>query len=109
MGLTVSRQTAKNLNVNRQKRPKFTVDRQKGVVISRQTALKSFKSEYFSCSSRTVGSQRIFLTGTTGFHVPKYTHFTVFSTHLLLTDIYFLLTLQLSSIWNYFRFQNIND
>ena len=30
MGLTVSRQTAKNLTVNRQKRAIFTVNRQKG-------------------------------------------------------------------------------
>ena len=30
MGLTVSRQTAKNLTVNRQKRTIFTVNRQKG-------------------------------------------------------------------------------
>ena len=65
MGLTVSRQTAKNLPVK------------KAVVISRQTALRSFKS-------RTAGSQRIFLTGITSFHVPKYTHFRVFSTLLLL-------------------------
>ena len=33
----------------------------------------------FSCLSRTAGSQRIVLTGTTSFHVPKYTNFTVFS------------------------------
>ena len=44
MGLTLSRQTAKNLTVNRQKRSIFTVNRQKAVVISRQTVLRSFKT-----------------------------------------------------------------
>ena len=88
MGLTVSRQTAKNLPVNRQKRGNFTVNRQKAVVIRRQTVLRSFKSQCFSLSSRTAGSQRIFLTGTTCFKVPKYIQFTVFSTHLLLNCHY---------------------
>ena len=39
--------------------------------------------KWFSCSS-----QRIFLTGRTSFHVPKYTQCTVFSTHLLLNRHY---------------------
>ena len=56
MGLTVSRQAAKNLTVNRQK----------AVVISRQMALRSFNSLYFCRSFRTAGagSQRFFLTPT---------------------------------------------
>ena len=41
-------------------------------IVSRQTITRYFKSHYFSWSSRTAGSQRIVLTGTTGFHVPKY-------------------------------------
>ena len=46
----------------------------KADVISCQTVLRSSKSHYYcSCSSRTAGSQRIVLTGTTSFHVPKYT------------------------------------
>ena len=40
MGLTVSRQTAKNLTVNRQKRDNFTVNRQKRQLLS---AVKRFQ------------------------------------------------------------------
>ena len=73
----VNRQPSNGQKINRQ-------PSKKAVVISRQTVSRSFKSHYFSCSSRTAGSQRIVLTGTTSFHVPKNTHFTVFSTHLRL-------------------------
>ena len=85
MGLTVSRQTAKNLTVNRQKRGNFTDKRQtKKLWLYIKRFLRSFKPHYFSCSSRTAGSQRIVLIGTASFHVYRYTHFMVFSTHLLL-------------------------
>ena len=84
MGLTVSRQTAKNLTVNRQKWGNLLSTVKKAGIVSRKTVSRSCKSHYFSCSSRTVGSQRIVLTGTTSLHVPKNTHFTVFSTHLRL-------------------------
>ena len=71
---------------------------------SKKQLLSAVKSQYFSCPSRTVGSQRIFLTGATHFHVPKYTHFTgIF--HSFTSK----LTIQLTSTWKYFRFQNIND
>ena len=50
--------------------------------------LRSFKSQYFGCLSRTAGSQRILLTDTTSFHVPKYTQFMIFSTHLPLNRHY---------------------
>ena len=84
----VSRQSSNGRKFNRQpsKKAKFfpsTV--KKAVVIRRQMVWGCFKSQYFSCSSRTAGSQRrVFLTGSTSFHIPKYTHFTVFSSHLLL-------------------------
>ena len=51
----VPRNQPQNLTVNRQKRINIIVDRQKTVVISRQMVLRSFKSPYFSCSSRTTG------------------------------------------------------
>ena len=41
-------------------------------IVSRQTVTGSFKSHYFGWSSQTASSQRIVLTGTTSFHVPKY-------------------------------------
>ena len=55
MGLTVSRQTAKNLTVNRQKREILPSTVKKAVAISCQMVLRSFKSQYFRCSSRTEG------------------------------------------------------
>ena len=104
-GFTVSRQTAKNLTVNRDQPSKKNFYHQplkKQLLLAVELfSSKSFKSHYFSCSSLTPGSQRILLTtGSTSFHVPKYTHFTVFSTHL---------ALQLTSNGKYFRFQIIND
>ena len=83
MGLTVSRQNAKHLSVKKGKF--YSQPSKKAVVIRRETVSRSFKSHYFSYSSRTAG---IFLTGTTSFHVPKYTQFTVFSTHLPLNFHY---------------------
>ena len=77
-----SRQTAKILTVKKGKFLPSAVKR--AVVVSRQTASRSFKSHFFSFSSRTAGSPWIVFTGTTRFHVPKYTHFTVLSTNLRL-------------------------
>ena len=76
--LTVSGQTAKKLTVTPSKKDNFYPQLSKG----RQTVIGSVKSHYFSYPSRTAGSQRIVLTGTTCFHFLKYTHLTIFSTNL---------------------------
>ena len=101
MGLTVSRQTATSSTVKKWEILPSTV--KEAVAISRQRVLLFQISVQFSCSSRTAGSWRIFLTGTTGFHVPKYTHFSVL--HSFVSK----LTLPLTSFWKYFQFQNISD
>ena len=88
MGLTVSRQTAKNLTINRQKRAIFTVNRQKAVINSGQiVSVKVLQISLFQLliSGCWLSKNRF----TTSFHVPKR-------------------TVQLTSIWKYFWFQNIN-
>ena len=79
MGLIVSRQTAKHLTVNSVK---------KAVIVIRQTVSRPLKSDYFRRSSRTAGSQRIILTGTTSFHVPNDIYFAAFFTTDDATDFH---------------------
>ena len=74
-GLKFNRQPSKPGNFCRQ-------PSRKAVIVNRQTVSRSFKSHYFSCLFWTASSQRIVLAGTTSFHVPKYTHFTVFFSNL---------------------------
>ena len=69
-----SRQPSNDQKFNRQPSKRGNFYRQpskEAVIVSRQTVTGSFKSHCFSWSSRTAGSQRIFLTSTTSFYVPK--------------------------------------
>ena len=72
----VNRQPSNVQKFNRQpsKKGKFYRQPSKSNCFSRQMVLRSFKCHSFNSSSRTAGSQRIVLSGTTSFHVPKYTH-----------------------------------
>ena len=72
----IKKDTITSYRVSKFNRAIFTVNRQTKEMIS-----SSFIYHYFSCSSRTFGSQIIILTGKTVFMFPNnYTHFMVFST-----------------------------
>ena len=98
--LTVSRQKAKNLTLKTGKMSTLpSTVKKAAVIISSQTVSRSFKSHYFSCSYRTAGSQRIFLTGTNSFHVLKHIHFTAFLTYLRLFCQYNWLPSESTSVY----------
>ena len=84
--VTVNVHRASQWNRNRQPSngQKFNRQPSKKQLLSAVKRFQGLLNLCFSCSSRTAGSQRIILTGTTSFHFPKNTHFTVSSTHLRL-------------------------
>ena len=80
----VNRQPSKGQKFNRQPSKKQLL-----LGVKRFSGLSNLTiSVHFSCSSWNAGFRRIvfFFPVTASFHVPKYTHFTIFSTHLQLLN-----------------------